>query len=62
MGREFISTLAAVITSILGLAVLSVILSKNANTSSVIGAVTGGLSEDIKAATGPVSGSFGLGG
>lgn len=54
--NEAMHTIVAITTAIIGLAILSVLVSKSANTSGVIGAYTGGLATDIKAATGPISG------
>lgn len=57
MGKEAIDAIVSIVTAIIGLAILSVIVSKNANTSGVISAASSGLASDIQAATGPVSGS-----
>ena len=46
--------------AIVGIAILAVIVSKNANTSGVIQAATQGFGQDISAATGPVTGSSGI--
>jgi cell shape-determining protein MreC len=47
--------LSGIIASIVGLAILSVLISKKAQTSSVIQAMGTGLSQVIGAATKPVS-------
>jgi hypothetical protein len=47
----------AVITGIIGLAIVAVVVSKNAQTSSVIGAGGSALSSVIGAAVSPVSGN-----
>ena len=59
MGGETIQAIVGIVTAIIGLAILSVLVSKNANTSAVIGAASGGLAQDISAATSPVTGSGG---
>jgi ammonia channel protein AmtB len=61
MRDEIVSTLASIATAIIGLAILSVIVSKNAQTSGVISSLAAGLGGDIQAATGPVTSSGGLG-
>jgi len=57
MGSEAIRTIAAVIASFVGLAILSVIVSKNANTGSIIQDLSSGVGNDIQAATSPVTSS-----
>lgn len=57
MGKEAIDAIVGIITAFIGLGILSVILSKNANTTGVINAVTSGVSTDLGAAMAPVSGS-----
>lgn len=49
--------LVTVITAIIGVAIIAVIVSKNAQTGSVLTAGGSALSSVLKAATGPVSGS-----
>lgn len=51
-----ISAMVTVATAIIGVAILSVLLSKNSNTVGVIGALSGGLSQDLGAATAPITG------
>lgn len=53
IGPAFVSIIAGVI----GLAIIAVIVSKNANTSSVISGTGSALSSIISAAVSPVSGS-----
>jgi hypothetical protein len=57
---DWTNTVVAIIASIIGLATLSVILSKSSQTSSVISASTTGLGNLIKTAVSPVSGFSGL--
>lgn len=61
MGRELLETITSIVTAIIGLAVISVLLSDRAKTTSVISAGAGGLAEDIEAATSPVSGGSSIG-
>lgn len=56
---DALRTITGVLTAIIGLAILAVILGQNSQTSKVIGAVTSGLANDIKAADGPVLGGGG---
>lgn len=58
MGKGW-EALGAIAAAVVGLAIVSVLVSKNANTASVIQAGTGGFSQIIQAAVGPVSGSTG---
>lgn len=53
---ELTKSLTAIATAIIGLAILSVIVSKQANTSGVIQAASAGLATDIQAAVSPVTG------
>lgn len=57
MGREFINSIVAVATAIIGVAVLAVMVSQKSQTASVIGAFTTGFAKDLEAATGPVTGT-----
>lgn len=57
---DTVTALVSVLTALIGLAALSVILSKNANTTGVIQAGSTGFSGLLTAATAPVSGG-GLG-
>lgn len=56
MGKETIDAAVSIVTAIIGLAILSVLVSNNARTTGVIGALSTGLAQDIGAATSPVSG------
>lgn len=59
--NELWSGVITIATAIVGLAIVAVIVSNNAQTGSVIGAATGGFAQDIGAAVSPLSGggSFG---
>lgn len=59
MGKGW-EALGAIAAAVVGLAIVSVLVSKNANTASVIQAGTGGFSQIIQAAVGPVSGTGGI--
>lgn len=57
MGQEAIRTILAVITAFVGLAILSVILSKKGNAPALIQNLSSGVSQDISAATAPITGA-----
>lgn len=57
LGAEALRTAVAIVTAIIGLAILSVLVSKNAQTKGIIQNLSTGLSQDIGAATAPVTGS-----
>lgn len=55
---DYTNAIVAVIVAIIGLATLAVILSKQANTASVIQASSQGLGTLINAAVSPVTGGY----
>lgn len=57
---EVLHTGVAIVTAIIGLAILSVILSKNSTGLGMVQNLSTGLAQDIQAATAPVT-SSGLG-
>jgi hypothetical protein len=59
MGQQTISGVVTVLSAIVGLGILSVIVSKNADTANIVGTASRGFSSAITAAEGPVLGSFG---
>lgn len=59
MGDQLISSVVTVLTGITALAVIAVLVSRNANTSGVITAGATGFAKDLEAAVSPVSGGFG---
>ena len=62
MGKEAIEGLITVATAIVGVAIIATLVSKNAQTASVLSAGGSALSTAISAATGPVTqASNGLG-
>lgn len=56
MTESLFNQITTIALAIVGLAILAVLVSKNANTSGVIGAAAGGLAQDIGAAVSPVTG------
>ena len=52
-------TISSVVVSVIGLAIVAVLVSRNANTANVIGASGSGLANVIKAAVSPVTGGGG---
>lgn len=61
MGDQLISSAVTVATAIIGLAIIAVLVSKNANTSNVIGAGGSAFSSALAAAEAPVTGSASMG-
>jgi hypothetical protein len=61
MGDQLIASVVTVLTAIVGLAVIAVLVSKNANTSGVIQAGGNAFTSSISAATNPFSGTSGFG-
>jgi len=62
MGDQLIASVVTVATAIVGLAIIAVLVSNNANTSGVIQAGGSAFASDIAAAVAPVTGSTGIGG
>jgi uncharacterized protein (UPF0179 family) len=60
MGDRIISEIVTIAVAIVGLTIIAVLVSKQANTGSVITAATGGFASDLKAAVSPISGGTGL--
>jgi hypothetical protein len=61
MGDHLITSLVTVATAIVGVAIIAVLVSGQAQTSQVIGAATGGFATDLQAAVSPVTGGSGFG-
>jgi hypothetical protein len=59
MTSEVISGIVTVLTAIVGVAIIAVIVSKQANTSQVLQAGGQAFSSALQAATGPVTGGTG---
>lgn len=63
MTDNLINSVVTVATAIIGLAILAVLVSRQANTAGVIKAAASGLSQNIAAAVSPVTGGgFGFSG
>lgn len=62
MGDNLIASVVTVLTGITALAMVAVLVSKNANTSGVISAGANGFAHDLAAAVSPVSGGGFAGG
>jgi hypothetical protein len=60
--NNLVETISGVAVAIVGVALLAVLVSKNAQTPQVISAAGTAFSSALNAATGPVSGVAGLGG
>jgi PRD1 phage membrane DNA delivery len=61
MGDKALSGLIAIMTAVIGVAIVAVLVSKNAQTAGVLQAGFSGFSSVLSAATGPVLGSSGPG-
>lgn len=57
MGREFIASIVTVLTAVIGLAIVATLVSKNAQTGSVVTSSGQAFSGILSAAEAPVSGS-----
>lgn len=60
MGDQIISSTVAVMMAIVGLAIIATLVSKNANTTNIIGTTGKAFSGALSAAEAPVLGGFGL--
>jgi hypothetical protein len=60
MGAEALKAGVSIVTAIIGLAILSVILSKNAQSLGLVQNLSTGLAQDIQAATSPVTNAGGF--
>lgn len=54
-----VSGIVTILTAIVGVAILAVLVSKNANTAGVIKAASSGFAQALSAAVSPVSGNGG---
>jgi hypothetical protein len=61
MGEQLVSSTVTVLTAIVCLAIIAVIVSKNANTSGVINAGGSAFSRALSAAEAPVTGTSSMG-
>lgn len=62
MKNELLTSLVTVATAIVGVAILAVLVSKNANTSGVITSAGGAFASALNAATSPITGNSFSGG
>jgi PRD1 phage membrane DNA delivery len=60
MGDQIISSAVTVMMAIVGLAIIATLVSKNANTTNIIGVTGRSFSGALAAAEAPVLGGFGL--
>lgn len=59
MGEELIKSIFTVLTAIVGVAIIAVLVSKNANTAGVVTAGGSAFATDLAAAVSPVTGGAG---
>lgn len=59
MNGRLLDGIVTIAVAIVGIAILAVLVSKNAQTPAVIKAATGGFAQDIGAAVSPVTGGLG---
>lgn len=59
MSDQLIGSVVAIATAIIGVAIIAVLVSRNANTVGVIGAGASGFSQALSTALSPVTGSTG---
>lgn len=57
MGDKLIESVTSIAVAIVGIAIIAVLVSRQANTSGVIGSAGSALAQDIGAAVSPVTGS-----
>lgn len=62
MGNQLLNSVVTVAVAIIGVAIVAVLVSKNANTSQVISSASQGFSGALSTALSPVSGGGGFGG
>ena len=60
MSDQLITSVVTVLTAIIGVALIAVLVSKNADTSRVIGAGASGFSQALSTALSPVTGTGGF--
>lgn len=57
MGNQLVNSVVTVAVAIVGVAIVAVLVSRNANTSGVINSAAGGFSQALAVAESPVTGS-----
>lgn len=60
MGGKYVADIVTVLTAVVGLAIIATLVSKQANTGTVLTSAGTAFSGILKAAVSPVSGSSGL--
>lgn len=60
MGSNFMGQLVVVLTAIIGVALVAVLVSKNAQTPQVIGSAGGAISKFLGVAVSPITGGGGV--
>lgn len=56
MGNNFVGQMVVVLTGIIGVAIIAVLVSKNAQTPAVLNSLFGGVSKTLGTAVSPVTG------
>lgn len=59
MSDQFLSSIVGILTAIIGVAILAVLVSRQSNTSGVIGAFGSAFSSDLATALSPITGGGG---
>lgn len=54
--NQLVNSMTVLVSAIIGVAILSVLVSRNSNTTGVIGAASQGFSSMLSAAEGPITG------
>lgn len=62
MTDQIITAVVTVVTAIIGVAILSVLVSRNSQTATVIRSATTGFSDALSTALSPLSNNIGIGG
>lgn len=57
MGNQLVNSVVTVAVAIIGVAIIAVLVSKNANTTGVINSASSGFSQSLATALSPVTGS-----
>lgn len=57
MKNEYITGITTILIAIVGVAAIAVLVSRQAQTSNVVGAASGGFAQDLLCATSPITGS-----
>lgn len=60
MSNEFFTSVVSIVTALVGVAIVATVLSKNADTTKVIGAASSGFNSILQTALSPITSSGGL--